>query len=216
MQATWVKQGASDRLLVLALGWAGEPRMIEHLLWDGDLLCLWDYRTVELPEGLTAQIDSYTHRHLLAWSFGVWAAAHLFGERIAWDSAVALNGTPRPVDPDLGIPPRAFAVTLKSLETAGTLKFLERMCGPYLQEYLRHRSLRPLDEVVDELKRLAQQAVDDPRLPWSRAVVGERDQIFPPGAMIAYWESSDVPVTTDPDLPHYPFYRPDCLAQWLR
>lgn len=210
MQEVWIKQSGSDRVILFALGWAGSDELISHLeTVDADLVCLYDYRTMEPSERLITRLASYRERHLVAWSFGVWAATELFADRIEWHSATAIGGTPRPVDPDFGIPPRSFALTVRGIEAAGTLRFLQRMCGSELAAYMSHRSTRPMDEITQELRILGELSATrhTERLPWSHAIVGAEDQIFPPAAMAAYWQQSNTPCTIIEGLPHYPIHQ---------
>lgn len=236
MQAVWITRSAGadiarSGVIVFAAGWAGSDELVRHLaLPEGcDLLCLFDYRTLPSPEetaGLYSQITPYLHKHLIAWSFGVWAATEIFGACLFdrpgfWDTATAVNGTPIPISDAYGIPERAFAVTVRSIGGAGTAKFLERMCGTpeILREFYKHRSTRSLEEIYDELIQLRRQALD--RLPdkpeparsfWTAAVVGGKDAIFPPGNMSAYWREAGVPIIFVEDMPHYPLFRTDILT----
>ena len=222
MQKHWLKRIGAPDLIVVALGWASEPRLVQNIPTEGyDVLVLYDYRTLEPLAA--ADTASYGQITLLAWSFGVWAAGRIFGESpVGWDTATAIGGTPRPVSDRYGIPERAFAVTVRSIGGAGTVKFLERMCGTpeILREYYRHRSTRPLEEIYEELLSLRRQALAaPPELPepgfWTRAVVGGRDAIFPPEQMRRYWNEAGVPVEVCPDMPHYPLYEPHILTSCI-
>lgn len=235
MQAVWITRTPDSDpapkrgVVVFAAGWAGSDELARHLtLPEGyGLLCLFDYRTLpaaaEVGE-LYAQIAPYRNKHLIAWSFGVWAAAQIFGDSpLHWDTATAINGTPLPISDDYGIPRRAFAVTVRSIGGAGTVKFLERMCGTpeILREYYRHRSTRPLEEIYDELLSLQREALatGSGALPapgfWTVAVIGGRDAIFPPENMARYWAEAGVPVTTDETMPHYPLFDPNILTRLI-
>lgn len=237
MQAVWITRSAEAEIpqrsvIVFAAGWAGSDELVRHLpLPDGcDLLCLYDYRALPSPAetvGLYSQITPYRERHLVAWSFGVWAATQIFGgdsfDRPGfWHTATAVNGTPIPISDAYGIPERAFAVTVRSIGGTGTAKFLERMCGTpeILREYYKHRSTRSLEEIYDELLQLRRKALD--RLPekpepaknfWTAAVVGGKDAIFPPENMSAFWREAGVPIIFVEDMPHYPLYRTDILTR---
>lgn len=233
MQAAWITRppdtGMAQRgVIVFAAGWAGSDELVRHLtLPQGyDLLCLFDYR--RLPDAaeageLNAQIAPYRHKHLIAWSFGVWAAGQIFGESpLHWDIATAINGTPIPISDTYGIPERAFAVTVRSIGGAGTVKFLERMCGTpeILREYYQHRSTRGLKEIYDELLRLQEMSLarpaDNPAPDfWTAAVIGSQDAIFPPENMARYWTEAGVPFTIAETMPHYPLYDTGILTRLI-
>lgn len=236
MQAVWITRSAETDIpqrgvIIFAAGWAGSDELVRHLdLPEGyDFLCLFDYRTLPSPVEKTelfTLLAPYRERHLVAWSFGVWAATQIFRssafERPGfWNTATAVNGTPIPISDAYGIPERAFAVTVRSIGGTGTAKFLERMCGTpeILREYYKHRSTRALEEIYDELVQLRRQALD--RLPdkpepasdfWTTAVVGGKDAIFPPENMSAYWRKAGVPIIFAEDMPHYPLCRTDLLT----
>lgn len=216
-------------MVVLALGWAGSEELVEHLLLpeECDVVCLFDYRDLTLSDGLFTELEAYAERYLMGWSFGVWAATRLFGmggedslaSALTWRGATAVNGTPAPVDDGYGIPKRGYELTARGIQGVGTRRFLERMCGSpeVLEFYYRHRSTRPLDEIGEELAALGKGAERGLVLPggtnlWTRAVVGGRDAIFPPENMARYWAEAGVTTVLDPDMPHYPFYNEDLLA----
>ena len=73
MQKHWLKRIGAPDLIVVALGWASEPRLVQNIPTEGhDVLVLYDYRTLEpLAAADTAPYGQIT---LLAWSFGVWVA----------------------------------------------------------------------------------------------------------------------------------------------
>lgn len=232
MQAVWITRSASPAeqrgVVVFAAGWAGSDELVRHLvLHEGyDFLCLFDYRTLpDLAEKneLFALLQPYPERHLAAWSFGVWAAGQVFGgSPLEWNTATAVNGTPVPISDAYGIPPRAFAITVRSIGGAGTVKFLERMCGTpeILREYYKHRSTRALEEIYDELLRLQEMSLACPAgnpAPnyWTAAIIGQKDAIFPPENMAAYWNAAKVPVTLHPEMPHYPLDESGILARLI-
>ncbi len=247
MQAVWIirtstadEQAGRRGVLVFAAGWAGSDELVRHLVRpnDGwDLLCLFDYRTQPSEtekEELINLLRPYRQRRLAAWSFGVWAAERIFGgvsaattkeEGRFWDEALAIGGTPAPIDDLYGIPRRAFDVTVRSIGGTGTGKFLERMCGTpdVLREYYRHRSTRPLEEIYDELVALRRQAEaaetgggGPAKGFWTEAIVGGRDAIFPPANLERYWSEAGVTVVRYPEMPHYPFGEPALCARMIR
>lgn len=199
------------------MGWAGSDEMVRHLeLPEGfDFVVVFDYRDLSAPAELLEEIGKYKVRRLAGWSFGVWAASRIFREA-AWDRAVAFNGTPRAIDDRCGIPQRAFALTVRGIQTAGTMKFLDRMCGGRLKTYWKYRSTRGLDECVEELTGLGEAyEPEDAEGLWSKAVVGMGDLIFPPENMLRFWQEAGVETEQADDMPHYPLYDPMILKKWL-
>lgn len=191
MQVTWLKRGTSHRLRVVVLGWAADPSMV-HPVDESDLVCIYDYRTIE-----PLKLDNYTEIHLIAWSYGVWAAEQIFDGQ-SFTTATAINGTPYPTDEQYGIPARIFAMTVASINIA---KFVQRMSiglpiTPTLQ--------RDEAECIDELRALAQHFTQryTPKICWTQAVICLKDMIFPPQAQQNYWVQ--VPIILEPSMPHLP------------
>lgn len=199
MQTHWLKRNGEPSLAIFVLGWASDYHAIEHLSMDGwDVLAVYDLRkltAMDLPEG-------YEQVNLYAWSFGVWAAEIIFAGR-KFHEAVALNGTPFPVDDRRGIEPRRMALTLRSIRSQGTEKFFRRTYGDYYEIISRHLPPRPEDILVEELEYLCKKSVEfyDPSIDWNRAIVGSEDIIFAPENMLAYWGNRAQMLP----LPHYPF-----------
>ncbi len=213
MEAIWLKrESGNSSLALIFLGWAGAPGAApaEALPPGCDCLCFYDYRT--LASHALPQATSYKHIALAAWSFGILAAEHAISG-LSVETALAFNGTPRPVDDRLGIPRRAFQVTRRGLPRAGVSLFFERTFGgadKIPSGALPQRSLAELCSELDALHSLAQ--LPEPgRIAWSKAFVGKRDLIFPPENMRAYWGEKAAEI----DTPHYPFANPDLLRREL-
>ena len=89
MQKHWLKRIGAPDLIVVALGWASEPRLVQNIpTEEHEVLVLYDYRTLEpLAAADTAPYGQIT---LLAWSFGVWVAEQVCRD-IPFRRAVALT-----------------------------------------------------------------------------------------------------------------------------
>ena len=231
MKHHWIRKEGNGTLAVFMLGWAADHNMLgDYPAGEGcDMVCFYDYRDMGIDQETMQEIKSYPHRKLTGWSFGVWAAEEALGN-VGFDSAEAINGTPLPVDETYGIPPRNFAVTVRGIESAGGERFVERMCGDRLGEYLRHPSLRSDDDISSELRTLAEhferqagggshagevkeqetdiknELLGTPArgaIRWDRAVIGLEDRIFPPEAQRKYWQRTETGIIEREGMPHY-------------
>lgn len=207
MRHDWIKRAGSDCLTVFMLGWASDPNLLAGYTpgdEEGDLLCFYDYHDLGVDKDVIRAITRYPHRRLEAWSFGVWAAEQVFGD-VVFESAVAIGGTPLPVDETYGIPPKNFALTVSGIRRAGAEKFIERMCGGRIDDYMEHPSRRTIEDISSELCTLAElfDAPAKENVRWSEAVIGAQDLIFPPQAQQKYWQSKGVPYTLIDGMPHY-------------
>lgn len=213
----------SRQLLLCFAGWSASPEIFRRLRVEApeegnantDVWICYDYRDLSFPEN----IDSYETIRLVAWSLGVWVAEQLFAGRLAayrplLKSAVAVNGTGRPIDDRYGIPATIFQATLEYLTPEGIGRFIRRMCGnrTVLAAYARIPS-RPSDEISEELHRLYEQiqspvaretAAPTGLFPWTQAILSTDDRIFPFENLRRYWQSR-CPIR-EIEAPHYPFY----------
>ncbi|MCD8073164.1 MAG: DUF452 family protein [Alistipes sp.] len=214
MQVEWLKQQNNPRLAVVVLGWASDGNIVRHIIPCGwDAVCLYDHRGIKdiLSGKVTPPVlfepGKYPETTLIAWSFGIWAAERLMGRDgpipALFDKAVALNGTPFPVDELLGIGSRRLAVTVRGLAGGGKDAFDRKAYGPCYGPLSAKLSPRTLEDDIRELQELTRASATPytPTIKWSRALIGTYDEIFPPENMKRYWgnKGKEVP------LYHYPF-----------
>lgn len=219
MRQDWIKSEGNDRLLIFALGWASDPRMVLHIAptSGGDLLFLYDYRAITPLEA--SSFARYKQVTLVAWSFGVWASEQIL-RNVPLSRAVALNGTPLPVDDRYGIPHKAFEVTLKGLARSGSTDlFQQRSLGLHYETFHERCGKHDFETLYTELNHLHQESTTPytPSIPWSDAVVGSADLIFPPESVCRYWneQSPSTRLLQAEKMPHFPFGDPEWIRPFL-
>lgn len=201
MQTHWLTRRPGHRkVMIAALGWASSPAAAPTAPPGYDLLCLCDYRSWAHLD--PAEMARYEVIDLAAWSFGV-LMAELTCSRLPLRRALAFNGSPMPVHDRFGIPVRSFRVTLNAIRQAGIGLFFERAYGGAEHVPPSHLPQRSIEELAEELETLYAAALHttDLSIPWSGALIGSRDAIFPPHHLQAFWGERG----TVFDAPHYPF-----------
>lgn len=214
-------QEEACRAIVFFNGWAMTPESVEHLaLPEGyDLIVLWDYRDLTLPEELA--LDKYQDIILVAWSMGVWAADVALAESLLpIRRAVAVCGTGYPMDDAYGIPEAVFRGTLEGLTEDNRMRFNRRMCGGRTYKTLFEAlAKRETEEIREELtcvlaqeEQRCERAVPKPRqAPWTDALVGLEDRIIPADNQVRYWRASGVRARLLDKVAHYAF---GAYTQW--
>ncbi|NEN75714.1 DUF452 family protein [Pelistega sp. NLN82] len=201
----------SSHLIVYFSGWATPPELVSHLSipLDYDVLLCSDYRD------LTLNIDFsvYQSIHVVAWSMGVWVAEQVISS-FPLASATAVNGTSFPCHDTLGIPHAVFEGTLTQLTPISRRKFERRMCESLFQYYNQFPAI-PFEQTKQELQHLYDllQIPKDKSVsnfPWTRAVIGLQDRIFPVDHLRTYWSQKAVPIV-EINAPHYLF---PYFTQW--
>ncbi len=214
MQQCWLRQEGNRDLILFMLGWAASPNAVCHLELPGyDVLACYDHRS--LCPLAAHDFAAYRRIYLFAWSYGVWVAEQCCRELPLY-RAVALNGTPFPTDARYGMRLRAVQRSLRAMARAGGdnpfndgtqagLRYIP--AGPYAEP--------SLEQKMEELDVLATQssAHSEAHLHWHAAFIADKDEIFPPANMRAYWNS--VGLGTEFVSYHYPFANPDVVLGQL-
>ncbi|HWR00453.1 MAG TPA: alpha/beta fold hydrolase [Chlorobaculum sp.] len=217
MNAEWIVHEGGRDLLLFFNGWGMDRRLADFVqseaqVWpDRDIVVLYDYRDLDLPGWLRDAMAGYRTVDLLAWSLGVWAAmnAGLQGIR----RAVAINGTPFPVDAELGISPEIFRGTLENWSDVSRKRFERRMFNGCSSDRLDVvRSERSSEDQKEELRSIGSAVSRSagsfaPAWRFSKVVIGGQDLVFLPENQRRAWQG--VPVSEIAQMPHFPFFHMD-------
>ncbi len=195
------------------LGWAATPNAIAHICpTNYDVLAICNY--TQITPLRKEDFASYDRIYLFAWSFGVWVAEQTC-RNLPLYKAIALNGTPYPVDTRYGM---RLRVVLRSMRQ------LARMGGnnPAAEHQEASRYMpdgpypdRSPHEKVTELENLAAWSTENTEcsIQWDKAYIADKDEIFSPNNMRAYWEP--LGLGTSFASYHYPFSSPHIVLDEL-
>lgn len=203
MQQSWLKQEGNQDLVLYILGWAATPNAVYHIDPPGcDALACYHYNSIEPLDA--AQLASYRRIYLFAWSFGVWVAEQCC-RQLPLYKAIALNGTPFPVDDRYGMRLRVVLRTMRGLARVGMNPFNEKAYGGVRAIPSGPYPDRSIEEKATELMQLADWSKENSaaHLAWNKAYIATKDEIFPPDKMRAYWAT--VGLGTEFESYHYPF-----------
>lgn len=207
MRIEWLHRKCMDLVIVFFNGWGMDGKVIAHLEKDADLLMCSDYRSLKSED--PPALSGYREVYVVAWSMGVWAAAHLLPTwKVAIKKKVALNGTERPVDDRFGIPYRTYVLTEKNMDERGREKFFSRMLAgkEEMKRFADQKPGRELSGQAEELQKIREYSSEQENcLHWDRVFISEQDVIFPPESQYAWWKER-APVSYLQGG-HYPFYQ---------
>lgn len=179
------------RLLLIFAGWAMDAAPFSHIKANGmDVAVVWDYRDIDTP--LPDTIASYSEICIMAWSFGIPAAARFMSAnpQLPITARVAINGTMTPVNDRTGIPEAIFRGTLEGLCERSLTKFYRRMCGS-AEAFARFMSVRPERDITTlaaELEAVAGRHTTYSNSLWDSVVISAADAIIPPANQEAAWQ----------------------------
>ncbi len=198
---------SSNNLMILFLGWSCDDNTLKSFQIEGfDTLYIYDYRQLE---SLDIEITSrYEKTLLIAWSFGVWAASHIFENLPSPTLSIAVNGTPLPIDSSYGIAPKVFDLTLRRIKSHGIEQFNQRVWADQMEFFVP--SKRDFAQQYEELMCLSEASRDgiyasQSSFVWDYAIVGSQDVIFPPQNMLDYWDKKSKFAPIKITAPHYAF-----------
>lgn len=229
-----VSEATAPKAVVVFLGWGMDAGVVRGLSRRGyDVVAVWDYAprqgsdldgeeaavvgTAEGFEGfedfgeLDALLSAYGEVAVVAWSFGVRVAAEWLRRTHApVTRRVAVNGTPWHVDARRGIPPDIFRATLAGLSPVSVEKFMRRMfaTGADYREFSRSPRVprRSFESRLDELGWFGALSPWEGEPCFDKAVIGERDLIFPPDNQRRAWQGA-AEVETVAEWGHIPDFQ---------
>lgn len=208
MKQEFIAQAGNKRLIMFFAGWGVDPASFVTLARPGyDILFVYDYRTTEFDELPTSDYDEIC---VIAWSFGVPAAAKFIAQRqdtLPITRCVAVAGTLIPVDDRCGIPEAIFLGTLRGLDERNLRKFYRRMCGSgeAFRVFSATAVYRSVGELTDELRAIQTRgaAKVDPHLFDSVYITGD-DAIIPASNQRNAWaHHGNIHEIAAPHLPDF-------------
>ncbi|MCD6527672.1 MAG: alpha/beta fold hydrolase [Desulfuromonas sp.] len=215
MKTCWLEKAGHDRVLVFFTGWGMDEQLGAHLLaktptdFGHDVLLCYDYRDLAIAQSVLDELADYEQRLVIAWSLGVWAAAHAGLEDVV--QAIAVNGTLEPISDQHGIPIRIFQSTLDTYNEPNRKRFMRRICGgaAALNRFEVMASQRSVADQQQELAAIQGHVLSSPPVEaaswrYSHAIIGGKDMIFPCAAQQLAWQG--VAQTVLPTMAHMPFF----------
>lgn len=199
------------RLIIFFAGWASNKEYFAHLTDNNyDELLFYNYSN-DIPDiDLDTVISKYDEIVIIAWSFGVLMANNimwLYRQKIS--KAIAINGTLKPIDDNMGIPVRIFNATLNNITAQGMQKFYSRMCidEHIIQRFNLVKNYRNIADLCNELtylKTYSNCAVTTQNI-FNFALISVTDKIIPTKNQYYFWQQNQIPVKTLSGG-HFPFF----------
>lgn len=208
MKTKFIQKNNTDKVILFFNGWGMDEKVIEHIDSKGFDVCVFQHYDKDFSVDIAA-LSSYNEIYLVAWSMGVWAAGKsLLNRGLKIKKSIAINGTLNPVDDHFGIPVNVFQGTIKHFSEINKQKFDRRMLDSIfdVEKYKNIGIQRSIGSQLTELKAIFEQAKDSEiDFHFDKAVIGNRDLIFPTLNQIEFWEEKTAIKTID--SAHFPFFK---------
>ncbi len=210
MEYKWLNKSNNKKLIIFFNGWGCDEIPFTHLEYEeNDVLMCYDYKTLDIDQDIISEIKTYASYSVIAWSFGVWIGQYICNQHhLAPQKSVAINGTLKPIDENLGIPEAIVMGTLNNLNERNFIKFQRRMLGSadVWKSFESHKPQRNFSDQKDELQSLTAHFRLDlsNSFLYNIAIVGTEDLIFNPDNQKAFWK--DKVEISETKAPHFCFY----------
>lgn len=193
----------NNKLIIFFNGWGMDEIIVSHLdREDYDLLILYDYRDLDID---FPNLDKYKEKYIVGWSMGVMISTLFDNEFGNIKKYIAINGTPKPIDDEYGIPTRVYKLTVRGFNQSSCQKFMERMFDntPPIDKF----SNRSLDSQKEELQNLM--GVEGRYISFDKVIISDNDKIIPTKNQLNYWKN---PVIINKiEGGHCPFFK---FSKW--
>lgn len=216
MQSAWLHHDRHRECILFFSGWGMDSTPFRFLAGgDCDVYMFSDYR--ELRPISLGPFAHYERLHLIAWSMGVWVAAHLLADQAqSFASCTAIGGTLTPVDKQRGIPPENYAAMVDNFSEEILESFYRNMFDneEQLTRFLANRPQRNLQELHDEMVAFREAFTrNGPGSDlYTQKIVTSRDRIFSGRNQLRAWGKDNCRVR---NWPHFPFSFLDCWEELL-
>ena len=199
MKHQTIQSNHSRNIILFFAGWGMDATPFRAFSELGkDCMIVYDYSDFKAD----FDISRYSGYYVVAWSFGVYAAAYwLTTQKKKPLKAVAINGTLSPIDDECGIPCKLFDATLNGLSEKSLLKFIRRMCGNDISYnwFMENHPARTIDSLRNELITMKEISSQHPQVfeKWDVAYISEKDYIFPTENQKKAWSGKTKYVVLD-------------------
>lgn len=204
MKYKWLlKKQNNNKLLYFFNGWGMDECVLNtsNISSCFDVLMLYDYQNLDMDENVFVECQKYKNKYLISWSMGVMISS-IFGLKLGkLDKKIAINGTIKPIDDNLGILKKIYDLTIKGFNQLSCEKFVKRMFvettafSPFLPK-------RTLEELKNELISLKTYNGDE-NFSFDLVYISEYDKIIPTQNQLNFWNKRNEQILML-DCGHFP------------
>ena len=182
MKYKWLNERNNNKLIIFFNGWGMDEAVVSHLEYeDFDVLMFYDYNSLITDFDFKC-LDKYIDKYLISWSMGVMIATN-FG--IKYNSAVAINGTLKPIDEKYGIHPKIYDLTINGFNEKGQKRFIKTIFNDDFMPAIN----RNIEEQKSELSAIKGYRADE-KFVYNKVFISNSDKIIPTKNQIAYWNKN--------------------------
>ncbi len=189
MQFSWLNKKNNKELIIFFTGWGMDEDSIILEYRDLDFLVFYNYTDSNLEGYLLEECLKYKHVYVIGWSMGVIMSTLITKQINNIKLKIAINGTPKVIDNEFGIPAKIFNSTLNNLNE-NTIKILFKNMG-YSNFKCPKRNLesqlKELKFIENYYKNIDSSICNCANV--DKILLGKRDIIFPYRNQKKFWKN---------------------------
>ena len=180
---TFYQNNNSENLIVLLNGWGMDEKPFDLLKSDYDILFLSDYTNLDFR----FDFSKYKKKILIAFSAGVYMAAHLKPVLPEFDLKIAINGSLNLFDTKQGVPEN-IRLEMETLTLETAFEFRKKLIhnNNHLALFNKNQPNRSLESSLNELSALEKYNTCT-TFEFDKVIIGEDDEIIPMKNQIGAW-----------------------------
>lgn len=185
MKYKWLNKKNNIKLIIFFNGWGMDESIVKHLNpEDFDILMFYDYNNLKTDFDFNL-LNNYSKKNLIAWSMGVMVATCFTPSLVLHlvdGISTAINGTLKPIDPEFGIHPKIYDLTIKGFNEKGRKRFIDSMFNKTIDINCN----REIDEQHSELIALKNYKTDK-TIEYNKILISDNDKIIPTKSQVSFW-----------------------------
>lgn len=187
---TFFEDNNKDELIILFCGWGMDEKAFSPLKRNYDVLFVFDYGDLEFD--INMDFSKYKKNILITFSAGVFMAAYLQDKLPKFDLKIAVNGTLKLFDENVGLP-QSSCKMMEEINEKNYLELRKKLIYDknHLAIFNKNQPARTLPSSLTELSSLKKYCAQTKELQFNydKIIIGENDEIIPYANQLRTWEN---------------------------
>lgn len=190
---TFFEDNQKDELIILFCGWGMDEKAFQPHNRNYNILFVFDYNdTDNFRSRIECAMTEKTYKKitLIAFSAGVFMAAYLQDKLPKCDLKIAINGTLKLFDVNLGLPQSSYTM-MANINEKNYLELRKKLIygKKHLAIFNKNQPARTIESSLHELSALKKYYANakDLKFDYDKVIIGQNDEIIPYSNQFKAW-----------------------------
>lgn len=186
---TFFQDNKSDELILLFNGWGMDEKPFTPLISFRDILFVSDYSDCQ-NFNFNFDFSKYKKIFLITFSAGVYMAAYLQDKLPKLDMKIAVNGTLKLFNQNLGLTQQNVNM-MASVSEKNYMELRKKLFynKKYLAVFNKYQPARDITSSLNELAALKKYYLKDLKFDYDKVILGQNDLIIPYANQFRAWQN---------------------------